>query len=129
LYSPFGSGVGNHIVDALNVPDYARMQTINRITTIGSTWINDQGNGFISVTQRSGNAVYSIVINNVAITFNQGGSGYDSQFSIMLPIKNGDIIRIEGSSSGTAPRCYFIPSLSTGNNIGTVSENVYRRVA
>ena len=125
---PFGGGVGNHIVDALNVPDYANMQTTNRVT-VGSSWINNQGNGFISATQRSGNAVYSIYINNVAVTFNQGGSGYDSQFSIMLPIKNGDIIRIEGSSAGTAPRCYFIPSLSTGSNIGTVSKNVWRKVA
>ena len=111
------------------IPDYANMESINRIsTTTSATWTADR-DGFVQVTFK-GASVASMawrpvcLINNKEMSresFAGGGSAGTSMNAVRIhPVMKGDIVRLvsndhDGFSTGTSPAtnrdtmCYFIP--------------------
>jgi len=89
------------------VPDYANMESINRITTNGGTWTADR-DGFVSTTGAGvtwNNGQLVVKINNKVVI-----EGLSGQYrGAPLPVKAGDVITITWSGSWTGAGCYFIP--------------------
>jgi hypothetical protein len=105
---------------AVNVPDYANMQTTNRITTLGGSWTNNQGDGFVSagynISQTptaGGRIILQLNGKEVTGTIVTTGSGA-GVIRFLAPVKNGDIITVahgDGfAGSGVTAFCYYIPS-------------------
>jgi hypothetical protein len=106
------------------VPDYANMETINRITENNGTWIADRS-GFVMVSAyrsgASGDVVFYINGSQIA----QCGSASDIHFRQTLPIQKGDTVKIS-VISGTPQLiyCYFIPPTFIGIEFApVVAEN------
>jgi hypothetical protein len=97
-------------------PDYANMETVNRITANNGTWTADR-NGFVRIGVETYGGVpdthYNVLINNKQ-TFSFHVSGQNgSEQTVVIPVKTGDVIR--HSWGTTSPisilqgLCYFIP--------------------
>jgi len=88
-------------------PDYARMESTNRITSSGGSWtVEKDGYAAIS-TSGSHVKVYEIYINEQLIESmsNNGSNTYVSGVGGVYPVSKGDTIRVIGQNV----RCHFIP--------------------
>jgi len=107
---------------AVNIPDYANMETTNRITANNGSWTVTQ-NGFVVCTSQAdfadastNNGSFQIFINNKLIhragRFNTGWNQVISEVP-PIPVKAGDVVRIAWQSttgiSNDVYACYFIP--------------------
>ena len=98
------------VVGGAFVPDYANMETINRITAWGGSWTADR-TGFVYCQTAQSTAGYGadIFINdkNVAMLATSGKQALRT----ILAVAAGDVIKVTGTAYGVfaAPSCYFIP--------------------
>jgi len=127
-------GISSHILDQPNVPDYAAQQTINRFSTtaFSGSWTNDQGDGFVNIYYGISNTANDYIRINGVNIFSQRHSGSQPPLHICVPIKNGDVITYSTTTDSlwrAVSWCFFIPPLSTGNRIDTISKLSWRRVA
>jgi hypothetical protein len=98
----------------ITIPDYANIETINRLPTVTSTWTSDR-DGYISLLFYS-NGIGSIVFSVNGATVLQSGyhTGPEGTASI-APIKKGDTVSITATgdipTATTTTVCYFIPPI------------------
>jgi hypothetical protein len=106
----------------LVVPDYANMETTNRLTAYGQTWTVQQ-TGFIVATYGNTNGGYG---GNILINDKKVASVCDSSSSwnkSLVPVKKGDVVKITGSQYGnTEIECYFIPPILVEKELPRVVE-------
>jgi len=93
---------------AVNTPDYANMETTNRITSAG-TWTVDR-DGFVliggSTYTTSGDGTYI----NGKLVAKATTSGQSTGLLAVLPVRRGDIAEVKGNASpNIAICCYYIP--------------------
>lgn len=91
-------------------PDYANIESSNRITVNNGTWTVDR-NGYVKIS-----ANFSTAFDNVAcfVYINDREICLWEQVAFMtevLQVRKGDIIRINMSSTIYDGGCYFIPSI------------------
>ena len=111
-----------------NVPDYANMETTNRITASDGRWVVDR-TGFVnceSYVHASNNlasGVYmeaSIYINNIMMSTNSTKNAPENttrtQTAAVLPVSRGDIIWIVASAYDSM------------NNFAAVTDNIYSTI-
>ena len=100
------------------VPDYANMETVNRITAVGGSWTADRS-GFVKIhgigKEGTGTDSFRININEELVSINrtqaQDGTATAAKMLIhseILPIAKGDVISI-ASAYNNSLGCYFIP--------------------
>lgn len=100
------------------IPDYANMETINRITSSGGgSWTSDR-TGFIYVLSRGYNSgIYntSVVyinekeVGRVWVEATSGtGTARSGSFANTYPVKTGDVIKVYGNLE---VKCLFIPGI------------------
>ena len=92
------------------VPDYANMETQNRITSWGGTWTADR-TGFVCCQFGNGSSglAGSVSINDAGCdSIITSGGGHATK--TVLAVAAGDVVKIGGANYGNVtPRCYFIP--------------------
>lgn len=99
------------------IPDYANMETTNRITSSGGSWTSNR-RGFVYVLSRGYN---SSIYNTVVVTINGKevgkvwveatsgtGSARSGSFSNIYPVKPGDVVTVTGNLE---TKCLFIPGV------------------
>lgn len=99
------------------IPDYANMETTNRITSSGGSWTSDR-KGFVYVLSRGYNAS---IYNTVVVTINGkevgrvwveatsgSGSARSGSFSNVYPVKPGDVVTVTGNLE---TKCLFTPGV------------------
>lgn len=99
------------------IPDYASMETTNRITSSGGSWTSDR-TGFIYVLSRGYNSgIYNTQVafineKEVGRVWVEATSGTDTarsgSFANIYPVKTGDVIRLYGNLE---VKCLFIPGV------------------
>jgi hypothetical protein len=105
------------------VPDYAAMESQNRVTTTGGTWTADRtGFVFVQVFMEGGNNVIALINNKVVIRKGQGDAGTD-----VFAVSKGDVVDLRNESStgaGTLNYCvvYFIPPKFVAKELPVVVE-------
>jgi len=115
------SGGGAVPAESVNVPDYANMESINRITTSNGTWTADR-DGFVSVimggmaTQNIAYIVLGETINGLSLgTYVFSNSaGNNIIYRQLYAVKAGDVIRFNAAvlnmnANTLFYSCYFIP--------------------
>ena len=102
------------------VPDYANMETTNRISTNNGTWTVDR-DGFIkwSITTSGSNRFYITINNNVVV---QDTNASSEAVTGLLPVKKGDVVKINTLNSFTAAGCYFIPPTYTAPEVAWIPD-------
>jgi hypothetical protein len=93
------------------IPDYANMETINRISTNNGTWTVDR-NGFVLCTWHSTNTANAgVFINNIWVNGGFVGGSSSVGTKSVHAVKIGDVVRltIEGTIAVWGLSCYFIP--------------------
>ena len=104
------SGPGGNSDGGIFVPDYANMETINRISTNHGTWVVDR-DGFIRAggsTSANGRVYVSI---DGQPTDTRNLIGYSA--TAILPVKAGQTVSIEVDQGVfVAAYCYFIPPVT-----------------
>jgi hypothetical protein len=114
------------------VPDYSKIENINRISTNNGTWTVDR-TGFIAMSafarNTSGSIVIEYVVNNITAGVYRLYANDDSNRGIRetIAVKQGDIVRIQlSSSTGTITdfniACNFIPSKLVAKELPVVVE-------
>jgi hypothetical protein len=126
-------------------PDYANIETVNRISVTNATWTVDR-DGYINVGVRRQNSTLMNEWINLYIDEKLVYSDFDrtnntqspDRYSNVLPVSKGDVIRIEagpGTAAETLIYCYYIPpkavpnlfvegaDLQTSSDIGKVNIN------
>jgi hypothetical protein len=98
-------------------PDYANMETTNRITTSGGSWTSDRDGYIHYAAWGNGAAVKNVFINNEAIDYSNSDSGING----VLQITKGDVVTITNPDSSNLG-VYFIPIK------WTVSQNALAQV-
>jgi hypothetical protein len=103
----YGGGGGSYYEV---VPDYANMESINRITTNGGAWIVEQ-TGFVQAAGSANGSTghFWVHINGQSIV-EWGANSYTRSY-IVLPVKKDDVIIMEWDGTGGSPYCFFIPPL------------------
>jgi len=105
------------VLAAWTVPDYARIESTNRISTNNGTWTADR-DGFVRcrVSPPTGGRLgVRFFVNNVEVFFYQGVAVSGSTSNIMntFPVANGDVVRVfqatESSFGFGSSDCRFIP--------------------
>jgi len=116
-----------------NIPDYANMQSTNRLSSNG-TWINDQGDGFVFISVRlgiHGGNDYAKINDTIVIS---GGIGNASgsasgRITMVFSVRNGDKIELINSSTEGNIGVWFIPPLHTGRQNSVLPMQCWRRVS
>jgi hypothetical protein len=115
---------GFAVPDVLMTPDYANMETVNRITVNDGTWTVDRA-GFVQCkgnSHGSGVENAAVYINEKMVSFVGSGRSGDGTFTnnmvtnvATLPVVAGDVVRIHVENTpapeadATPISCYFIP--------------------
>ena len=92
------------------IPDYANMESENRISAWDGTWTADRA-GFVHCCTCQGSSGLSGTVkindkNAAAITTSGGGHA----LSVVLAVAKGDVIKLTGANYGSIrPYCYFVP--------------------
>jgi hypothetical protein len=120
-----------------NVPDYSKMENINRLTGSGGTWTADR-DGFVLLSAISRGQQVLFYINNTIVqdSWDSGGHGIHNQ---ILEIKKGDVLRHSGYYESTHFAWIYIPPVRSvaakysteETNTGQIWINdkaIYRRV-
>lgn len=102
------------IVNIAFLPDYANIESINRISTNNGTWQADR-DGFVNchIVTNNASGLLSLIVNGITVksTFAVYGSGGGGEiWTQTVPVKNNDVIQLKseiGFLSGSY--CYFIP--------------------
>jgi hypothetical protein len=107
-------------VSGMMVPDYSRMESINRISTVDGQWTADR-TGFVvlNINAISANpALRRWTINNITVGRNSAVQAvnvpYGSQVCLCAAVQKGDVIKAEVDPSlaglqTTQIYCYYIP--------------------
>ena len=112
-------------------PDYANMETDNRITAVGGSWTADRS-GFVKIhgigKEGTGTDSFRININEELVSINrtqaQDGTATSAKMLIhseILPIAKGDVISIP-SAYNNSLGCYFIPPKFIKKEFPTIIE-------
>jgi hypothetical protein len=91
------------------VPDYANMETVNRITANNGTWTVDR-NGFVLLKCGDVNVASHTVdfyIDNVMVF--RVGSNTLNNVAQVFPVKAGQVVKITDNQTPDILGCYFIP--------------------
>jgi len=103
------------IVGAFAVPDYSRIESVNRISTNNGTWTADRtgfvicGIYFTAATTRGGGLYFYINGNLIFADTIYNTTGHNIRR--LIPVKKGNVVRFEflNSSGSFNITCYFIP--------------------
>jgi len=91
------------------IPDYANMESTNRITVSDGTWTADR-DGFVSAGAQNVTSSVKVSINAKEVFRSYGNSTAFTPVTV-LPVKRGDVVLVNASAGG--PVCYFIPPVAT----------------
>jgi hypothetical protein len=103
-------------------PDYANMESINRMSTSTFSWTNNQGDGYVYVGGQGNSAdgyAMHVEINGSRVF--EGAINTNNRHYTTLPISNGDTVAIATPSSSDKV-CYFIPPKSVAPRFVTGSD-------
>ncbi len=88
-------------------PDYAKAETINRISTNGGTWTVDRDGYVYCWGIITTNGTTSILINEKIVAIS--GMPINNQFGTTLPVTVGDVVKIAVDTGFVNCSCYYIP--------------------
>jgi hypothetical protein len=106
---------------AVMTPDYANMESANRITANNGTWTADRS-GFVIIGgtvgysgQGAAQTICSIQINNKEAYSDSANltSSESAAFKTTLPVKTGDTVRILITNGNASVACYFVPPVAS----------------
>jgi hypothetical protein len=108
------------------VPDYAKMETINRIPTSGGTWTVDR-DGYVrceTVATGSSQVGIQIMINGQRITGNYVYPVTQFDNIVVHPVCRGDVVQVITIGTSSSNGCYFIPIkyVATPNAVSVINK-------
>lgn len=120
-----GSGGGGSITSIYNMmPDYANMETINRISTIGGTWTVDR-DGFVYLESTKTSGSYNDKVNRWNVDGKDVLFTTAYEWTAILPVKAGNVIKFVSDATVTRVTCYYIPpTLNLPLPVGFIKTNM-----